>query len=66
MKYRPGSGDLSISSQKASKPVDVLFEEFYQSITGEKLEAPQDAVIREIYSKLQTGGDSSEADPTGI
>lgn len=66
MKYRPGSGDLSISSQKASKPVDVLFEEFYQSITGEKLKAPQDAVIREICSKLQTGGDSSEADPTGI
>lgn len=64
-KYRAGT-DLSVPSQKAAKPIDLLFQEFYRSVTGEKTEAEQDAVIQKICRKLQAGDDTNETNPTGI
>ena len=64
-KYRAGT-DLSVPSQKAAKPIDLLFQEFYLSVTGEKTEAEQDAVIQKICRKLQAGDDTDETNPTGI
>ena len=66
MGRRNENGDLSVPSQKAAKPVDVLFEEFYQSITGEKPQEQQNTIIRNICDRLRTGGDANETDPTGI
>ena len=66
MGRRNENGDLSVPSQKAAKPADVLFEEFYQSITGEKPQEQQNTIIRNICDRLRTGGDANETDPTGI
>ena len=55
-----------LPAQKASKPVEDLFGEFYQMVTGEQLQKEQDIIVKEACEKLHIGGNADETAPSGV
>ena len=57
---------LPLSSLQASKPMDLLFGEFYQAITGDALSDKQQDIVKEVCQSLVSGGGMDETDPFGM
>ncbi|MDD3192254.1 MAG: exonuclease SbcCD subunit D [Oscillospiraceae bacterium] len=63
---RENPENLEIPDQKAARPMDLLFQDFYQSMTGGPMLDGQDQIVRKICESIEAGGGTDEADPAGI
>lgn len=60
------TGELSLSAQQMARPMADIFEEFYQAITGDALQAEEKEMIQNTCHQLEKRGETDEADSAGI